>query len=165
MASGCLSMRIFQHLFTVPLRNECWYLRPPWRLRPVQSININQNILIWKKGTYVFLCSGIFYRHDVWRNKRRICVWHHLAALRYWWDYWSPLRGFRLNYWINYQHFAKWFGFSLIFFFVVLTMVQFVDALSRQIVKWLTKAPGLVKRQKSSMFNIVQTALEKPLEH
>ncbi|EFX78832.1 hypothetical protein DAPPUDRAFT_245732 [Daphnia pulex] len=46
----------------------------------------------------------------------------------------------------------------------VLTMVQFVDALSRQIIKWLTKAPGLVKRQKSSMFNIVQTALEKPLE-
>nr|CAH0112524.1 unnamed protein product [Daphnia galeata] len=47
----------------------------------------------------------------------------------------------------------------------VLTMIQFVDALSRQIVKWLTKAPGLVKRQKSSsIFNVVQPLRElKPV--
>ncbi|KAK4006004.1 hypothetical protein OUZ56_011135 [Daphnia magna] len=46
----------------------------------------------------------------------------------------------------------------------VLTVIQFVDALSRQIAKWLMKTPELVKRQKSSMFNIVQTIV-KPNEY
>lgn len=57
-------------------------------------------------------------------------------------------------------------GLSIIWFslITVLTMIQFVDALSRQIVKWLTKAPGLVKRQKSSIFNVVQPLRElKPV--